>query len=74
MSNSAQTSSPKSRFALRGAKLAPVLVALALAGCMGNDAERMAAGAVIGGTIAGVTGGDVVGGAALGAGAGYLSR
>ncbi len=43
-----------------------------LAGCLENDVERAAAGAVAGAVIADVTNGNILTGAAIGAGAGAL--
>ncbi|HHI70754.1 MAG TPA: hypothetical protein ENJ91_07110 [Rhodobacteraceae bacterium] len=43
-----------------------------LAGCLNNDVERAAAGAVAGAVVADVTNGDVVTGAVIGAAGGAL--
>ncbi|MCF6317157.1 MAG: YMGG-like glycine zipper-containing protein [Marinosulfonomonas sp.] len=43
-----------------------------LSGCLDNDVERAAAGAVAGAVIADVTNGSILTGAVIGAGAGAL--
>jgi len=43
-----------------------------LSGCLDNDVERAAAGAVAGAVVADVTNGSVLTGAVIGAGAGAL--
>ncbi|TQD33300.1 hypothetical protein ACTTAK_18250 (plasmid) [Rhodobacter capsulatus] len=48
--------------------------ALALAGCMENDAQRGLAGAAGGAVISGATGGSPVTGAVVGGAAGYFCR
>ena len=48
--------------------------AMALAGCLANDAERGLAGAAGGAVVAGAAGGSPVAGAVIGGAAGYFCR
>ncbi|WP_456390300.1 hypothetical protein [Profundibacter sp.] len=45
---------------------------ISLAGCLDNDVERAAAGAVAGAVVVGAAGGSLLTGAVIGAGAGAL--
>lgn len=53
---------------------AAVALVLALGGCLQNDAQRGAAGALGGAAIAGATGGNLAAGAVIGGAAGVFCR